>query len=396
MIDNIVELPRPLGRNRGCFSVSSYSAYEPPASPLGMALGITTEIRDMPICVGSEFYLITGPDAMWRYKILEHDEKYIREFLTVSDGPLLSENSKFFTLWADEISKDTLLRKRSYMWDRIESARKYFSFHMCPCMSKDVYDAVRLYGTLIGAPWIPSKYNWPHLRFNVADADNSSLDDMFRIKGNLAAIEEAVLGDSFIHELDVYRGVTEADGKIHLDSGLSRLLTGGTVTYKDLKKFIGPNYATRINPLIPVSDKLTDNAIKDAANDCNGWIDVFKYISDIPYSEVFALLDKDGYKVIRVFDPYDRPRSVELDLSKLDESVKESFDKVAHHLGEIQDEDLKSLYKGDFTSCKFYRSWSEEVYITFKEVTGGSRTYYFDQAYMAMSLPMFTDPNTVS
>ena len=78
MVDDIVLLPRPFARHKGPISVASYSAYEPPASPLGMALGISTEIRDMPICVGSEFNLITGSDAMYRYKLIEHDADNVR------------------------------------------------------------------------------------------------------------------------------------------------------------------------------------------------------------------------------------------------------------------------------------------------------------------------------
>lgn len=386
MIDNIVELPRPLGRSRGCFSLSSYSAYEPPSSPLGMVLGIDTEIKDMPICVGSEFSLITGSDAMYRYKVLEHDAEVKREFFVVSDSPLSSKNCKLFTLWVDEISED-LRRRRSYFWNLIEEARKYFSFRFCPCLSKDVQDAVKVYGALIGAPWLASRYKWPHVISSRSTSDAIAFDDLYKIRGNLDAIYEAMVGDAFIHELDVFRGVSEPDDTIKIETGLGRFLSSNPVSAKDLRKFIGPNYATRINQTIPVPDKVTDNSIKDAANDCNGWIDVFKHISDIPYSEVFAELDSKGYKVIRVLDPYDRPRSVELELNKddVDIDVRSSFERVF--------DSLESICQ--HKECRFYRSWSEEVYITFKTKIGASITYYFDLAYMALSLPMFTDQEVV-
>lgn len=387
MIDDIVLLPRPFARHKGPISVASYSAYEPPASPLGMALGISTEIKDMPICVGSEFNLITGSDAMYRYKLIEHDAENVREYMVVSDGPLSSNRCKMFTLWVDEIEKSTLLRARSYFWDLLDKARKYFSFHLCPSFSNEVYDKVKLIGALIGAPWVTNRYTWPHVITGWKSSDSSIFDDLQKINGNIDVMDTALANGDFVHELDMYRGVSEdSDNKIDLTTGLGRILSSHVITPKDLKRFIGPNYSTRINPEWAISNKSVDNSVKDAAQDANGWIDVFKYISDIPYSEVFAAFEDGGYKVVRVFDPYDRPRSIDFLDGKVPDNLKET-------LGRISD-DLTTI--GNCAEFKFYRSWSEEVYITIKTGSGANRMYYFDMAYLALSLPMFTDSDVVS
>lgn len=387
MIDDIVLLPRPFARHKGPISVASYSAYEPPASPLGMALGISSEIKDMPVCVGSEFELITGSDAMYRYKLIEHDAENVREYMVVSDGPLTSNNSKLFALWVDEIEKQTLLRSRSYFWDILDRARRHFSFHFCPSFSNEVCDRVKLIGTLIGAPWVASRYMWPHVITGGKSSDVAIFDDLQKISGNINVMDTAIANGDFVHELDMYRGVAEdPDNKIDLTTGLGRILSTSIISPSDLKRFVGPNYATRLNPVWAISNKSVDNSVKDAAQDANGWIDVFKYISDIPYSEVFASFEGEGYKVVRVFDPYDRPRSIDY----LDGKVPDEIEEI---LGRISGE-LTAISK--CTEFKFYRSWSEEVYITIKTESGANRMYYFDMAYLALSLPMFTDSEIVS
>jgi hypothetical protein len=101
---------------------------------------------------------------------------------------------------------------------------------------------------------------------------------------------------------------------------------------------------------------------------------------------VFASFNKDGYKVVRVFDPYDRPRSIDFLDGKVPDDTEEQFGRIAGELVAIS----------KCTEFKFYRSWSEEVYITIKTESGANRMYYFDMAYLALSLPMFTDSEVVS
>ena len=385
MIDNVVALPRPFARHDGRIQVSSCRAYEPPTSPLGEALGLSCGCRDMPVCVGSNFNVLVGEDAMYRYKVLEHDQDKLREYFIVADAPIDSRQSTLFTLWVDEIDKKTMIRTRSRFWKMIDLARKHFTFNTSEMLSEGTATCVGNLGALINVPGLASKFTWPHIKPGSATNDDVDFHNLQVIKSNLDAFDTGLMAGEFMHEYDIYRGVIwDEDRKVNLTTGLGRTLSMVPIKGPDLKRFIGPSYAVRFRPEFKLSNEEVDNSIKDAPQDANGWIDVFKYASDIPYSDAQVSLERvSGFKVIRVHDPYDQGRVRELDINEIPRDYTPIFDGLSRSLDNLSDA---------WVTCDVYRSWTEDVYITLMYRENAFMSYYFDMAYLELSSPMFVQP----
>lgn len=387
MIDDIVELPRPL-KGRSCETVlSSYRPYEPPASEFGRMLGISVDIRDMPICIGNEFELLTGNDSPHRYKLVEHDEKFVREFVTISDGPITSVSSKLFTLWVNQVNKQTLECNRYYFWDMIAAAREYYGFQKCDLLSREVEDTLKVAGTLRSYPGLERSYQWSHEHLEPVKDEVEEVDRMFMLHANIGALDDAMDCNYFFNPTDVFRGAWKDTKPIKLITGAGRILSHDIVAPKDVKKLLGPDYATKpYHMCLREVKPLHEETHIDTCTECSGWFDVLKYVELIPYSELFVTFTNQGIDVMRVYDPYDREHTRDIKIDQLDEKTRVNFTKLREELNEVLP---------PFTRGSIYRSWGEEVYITIQNQYRQTKRYYFDMVYAALGSRMFTPSEKV-
>lgn len=381
MIDDIVELPRPLKKFR-LGNQSSYVPYEAPVSKFGIQLGICVEIEDLPICIGNEFDLVAGKDAPFRYKMIEHTSDFIREYVTISDGPITSRESKIFTLWMNQYDRKTHLTERYYFWDLIEECRRHYGFQDCMRLDNEVQDLVSLLNPVefpgLKRAYIDSVNKLRPIRDEVRDIDN-----MYMLRGNILALQEAIAGDCMFHPDDVLRGVDlEPKKGITLYSGAGRILSNNIVVPKDLKWMLGPDHVTKpyhmcLRSTRPPLPDANVHALVEYSN----WFDVLKYVELIPYSEFTVDATDRVISKIRVFNPYDTENFKDIRFDQMDESISEPFTKLFEELAKV----LPS-----FKTMTLHRSWGEEVYITLQLPDCKTKQYYFDLTYAALGSRMFT------
>lgn len=382
MIDDIVQLPRPLSLFKTGATLASVRAYEPPDSTLGLITGCTCETRDLPIAIGNEFELLVGKTTPYRYKMLEHDENSIREFVSLADGPMSSADTRVFNLWVNNVDRETLKTERHYFWPLIAAVREYFGFQECELLSKRIRDEVRLTGLLSNYPGLERTYSWAHNTPQAREAELSEIDRMYLLGENIRVMDQLAMSGEWFNPLDVYRGVlTEDKSPFRLVTASGKFLSREAVGPKDIKKLLGPDYGTRPyqSCLTPVKP-LKQGTIIDAMTELSGWFEVLKYIELIPYGESFVDLQDNKIKVMRVFDPYDRGRFIDLELNQLDEAFVSNFERIRSSLN-----DLLPEYK----KLSIYRSWGEEVYITYTNLNGKTKQFYFDMVYAAIGSQMF-------
>lgn len=384
MVDDIVELPRPLAGRKNSAVLASYAPMEIPTSPLGNMYGVVDCNRDMPICIGNEFNLLTGKDAPHRYKFIEHADKQIVEYVAVADGSVKSRTTKIFIIFVNHVDKSTLEVKREYCWENIKKAREHFGFKPITVLSENVKDELLTSAGMI-YPGLTRMFNWTHSPGSVFADESREVERLMLLRENIKSFNDAWSLDYTPHEGDLFKGCLD-DKKPEKDL---RLLTasGRTLPYhvlspEDLMQFkssrlgLGPYQ----HCLIQNKEGIGSSVI-DGLSEFTGWFDVLKYIEAIPYGEVFAQVTPKSEDVVRVYDPYDRVRY--FDVSEEMMSLRAKGIEVPKALRSADEaaclvRDAVVEILGDFKKMSVYRSWGEEVFITIQKRSGLTIRYYFD------------------
>ncbi len=368
--------------------MSSCCAYEPPTSAYSKAFGSGVDVSDLPICIGNEFRLLVGKDTPYRYKLIEHDEKLIREYVSISAGPVDSPLTNMFTLFTNKVDKSTLKVEKFYHWNIIQRARNYFGFGYASLLSKEIQDEVKCEGALLNYPGLDRSYQWSHDHLERYESEFNELDRLHMISANCHAIDDDFLmnGRFFLgHPLDVFRGVSKENEPVIFKSYLGHALTSGPINNCELKKMIGPDYATRPYQrcLMKCRDISNETSIEDLG-EFTGWFDLLKYIELIPYGEFYVSFSKDKLDVMRVYDPYDRGRTLDLNPETDTTTNWDAFVSMRRLLNDLLP-NAKTL--------SVYRSWGEEVYITYKTQDCKTKQFFFDLIYCAIGSRMFKPSN---
>ena len=330
MIDDIVELPRPLSKlNNGKLLVSSYAPYEKPVSQFGIVYGHVLDDDRSPVCLGNSSCIQVGKDAFYRYKMIEHDATTIREYIAIADGPFTSKDTKFFILWMAIIDKTSLKTERFYFWDAISYARRYFGMQDCYLLSRNLEDELKCESKLLPYPGLERSYQWAHKYSFPLKNEDTEIEGMYMLKSNLESLEVAKMCDNMFNPLDVYRGVIPSnDDKPETSTSLENLLSRDKIEQPVIKKLIGPDYGFHRLCLKPTCGITKDMRIDHIGAVCEPWFDILKYIELIPYSELFAVIKGNLIDVMRVYDPYDPGRYQDINPAALDQRTEDLFDSL--------------------------------------------------------------------
>ena len=386
MIDDIVELPRPLSKlNNGKLLVSSYSPFEKPVSQFGVVYGHVLDDDLSPVCIGNSSCIQVGKDAFYRYKLIEHDLLTIREYIAVADGPFSSQETTFFILWMSVTDKSDLTTERFYFWDMIEFARKHFGMQDCYLLSRSLEDEVKLESRLLPYPGLDRSYQWAHKYSFPVNSEDTEISSMHMIKSNLESLEMAKMCDSMFNPLDIYRGSVPIDNSSPPKAAtLEHLLSREQIKQPLIKKLIGPDYGFHRCCLKPTCGITPGMNIDHVGAIDEPWFEILKYIELIPYSELFAVMKGDIIDVMRIYDPYDPGRYKDIHPAALDEKTEYLFDRIMSA--------VRSVERG-IHELSIYRSWGEEVYITMKTKDHRVLKYYFDMVWAAFGSQMFEPVN---
>ena len=384
MIDDIIELPRPLSKlNNGKLLVSSYTPFEKAPSVFGMIYGHSLDDDRSPVCLGNSSCIMTGKDAFYRYKMIEHNATTIREYVSVADGPFSSKSTKFFTLWMTVIDKTTLRAERYYFWDAIAYARRYFGMQNCYLLSKNLEDTLKLESRVLPYPGLERSYQWAHKYSFPVKGEATEIDGMYMLKSNLESMEIAKMCEDMFNPLDVFRGAaSQEENKPQTSTSLEHLLRRDSIEQPLIKKLIGPDYGFHRFCLKPTCGITKDMRIDQIGAVAEPWFEILKYIELIPYSELFVVIKGKLIDVMRVYDPYDPGRYLDINpvTTNISEYLEDLFDKILSC--------AKSLECG-LQEISIYRSWGEEVYITMKTKDREVKKYYFDMVWAAFGSQMF-------
>jgi len=386
MIDDIVELPRPLSKlNNGKLLVSSYAPFEKPVSQFGIMYGHVLDDDRSPVCLGNSSCIQVGKDAFYRYKMIEHDATTIREYVAIADGPFTSKDTKFFVLWMAVIDKVSLKTERFYFWDAIAYARRYFGMQDCYLLSRNLEKELQCESKLLPYPGLERSYQWAHKYSFPLKNEDTEIEGMYMLKSNLESLEVAKMCESMFNPLDVYRGVvTGEDDKPESSTTLEHLLSRNKIEQPLVKKLIGPDYGFHRFCLKPTCGITKDMFVDHISAIDEPWFEILKYIELIPYSELFAVMKGDLIDVMRVYDPYDPGRYQDIHPASIDERITDLFDSIMSA--------ARSVECG-IRELSIYRSWGEEVYITMKTKDRRVLKYYFDMVWAAFGSHMFETVN---
>ena len=379
MLDDIVELPRPLAHRKGHAVLASYRPYEIPQSPLGKYYGSMDINRDLPICVGNSFSLITGKDSPYRYKFIEHSEKEIIEYVAMLDAPFGYPNAKIFVLWVNHVNKSNLRVKREYCWDNIIAAREHFGFEPVEIVSRVVKDELE---TSVGMiyPGATRAYAWAHEPGSVFEDENTELERLMLLRENAKAFDDAWDMDYMPLMEDVYRGCAKDENKnLRVFTMSGRTLPFNVMSPKDILKMrspylnIGP-YQFCLNRTNTYLDKM----VIDGLTEFSGWFEVLKYIELIPYGEVFIQSTNNNFDVMRIYDPYDPGHIIKFPIEEAQSVIDVVRDVVPA-----------------FKRLSVYRSWGEEAYITVTNKNGATTQFYFDIFHAVLGTKLLEEKKDV-
>ena len=362
MVDDVVELRRPLARRRGEAVLASYAPREIPASPLGKYFGTLDVNRDLPVCVGNSFNLITGKDAPYRYKFIEHSEKEIIEYVAILDEPFGSPYAKIFVIWVNHVNKSNLRVKREYCWDNIIAARDHFGFEPVEVLSRSVQEKIDVSVGMI-YPGAARAYAWAHEPGNVFADENGELERLMLLRENAKAFDDAWSLDYMPLMEDVYRGCEKENQKnLRVFTMSGRILPFNVVSPKDVLRMRSPHM--KVGPYqfcLNRTDKYLDRMVIDGLTEFSGWFEVLKYIELIPYGEVFIQSSNKNFDVMRIYDPYDPGHIIKFPFEEAQSLIEVVRDVVP-----------------SFKRLSVYRSWGEEAYITYTNRNGATTQFYFD------------------
>lgn len=390
MIDDIVRLPRTFSREKYEASFSSVKPYFIPDCELERICGYSATDDSAVVGLGNEIKIVTGPDAMYRYKFIETTADEINEYFAIADAPIESAAARIYTLWCSHVKKDTLLVTKEYYFKNIAQAFEAFQTS-ATTLSRMVEDNMSLmHCSDRTLNYLKSLYRWGHLYPVKLDHIEKEIDRMLQVRENIMVFRNV---DPYLilDPTDIFRGVLSKDNpKKEIGTRTNEILQKEVVSPRDIRSMLSPKFAAHPYSVRSNVEGRIDRDVDislQGEGDTN-WFDVVKYIEQIPYG-VFNLklsLPFAGTSSLEVFNPYDGCLKKDLDHSEIEHKLQTTISNLA--------EEIESGYSNqEKLECVINRSWNEDVYITLSSPDGRTtKRLYFDLAYAAIgSRFMFAD-----
>jgi len=395
MIVDIVQLPRRLSRlNRPDATITSEMAIGFPTSGIYRAFGYWDVNDDECIGIGSQHRVITGKDALFRYKFIEPTKYGLAEYLVLAESPidvrypLRNKRVKLYCPWVSIINPRTLRTRKFILWANIFELTHYET-------EDTVFDApveavianeVRIFAEENGRPDIAQDFrrypkNWKDVLVSEEKLSGTeAVDALMQLGSNIRSYNEMVVDTEpyyWCDASDIFRGIDLP--KVWTDTTplksctiVSHFMYGST-TIGQLKHLFGMTYDTHaFQRTFNESDlhPYTEIAIYDDNPDLFG---ILKYIERISYSEFSIVIDANGLYNVKLYNQYDPFLCVKnQDQVQMDKDI---LDKISLA--------IKSGYP-NAVQTEITRSWCDEIYILIKEHNGKVHRYYFDLVSAAL------------
>ena len=390
MIVDIVSLPRRLAHiKRADEQVDSQQISSLPISCLSREYGYWQPHDDSFICVGSVHPVITGKDAVFRYKFIEPTKCGIAEYFVVTPSPIdigrpmFTKNVQLVCPWVTLVDPKTMRTRKFIIWNGVyslihfETEDSILDFPVEAVMLNELRNLARLHDRPDLLEFLsnyPSDYKDVLISEERPDG-SMDVDQLAMLGSNIEAYNSMTDFDDPCHWCDisdVFRGIDLPN--MYTDksplkgcSFLHHVLYGST-TIKEVAHLFGMSYdvhAFQRNFNDARLDKLVELSIHQ--DDNPDIFEILKCAERIPYEEYFLDFNEKGECELNLRNHYDPRLKVPVptkdpDIAKLSYTIR---DLINHG------------FKG-YKRAAVIKSWSSEVYITILPESGKLISYYFD------------------
>ena len=390
MIVDIVSLPRRLARTkRKDAQVDSQQMSNLPISNLSRSVGYWEPHDDSFICVGGVHPVVTGKDAVFRYKFIEPTKCGIAEYFVVTSSPIdigrpmFTKNVQLICPWVTLVDPKTMRTRKFILWEGVyslihfETEDNILDFPVEAVMLNELRNLAKLHGRPDLLEFLnnyPSDYKDVLISEERPDG-SMDVDQLAMLGANIQAYNSMNDIEDPCHMCDVcdvFRGVDLTN--MYTDksplkgcSFLHHVLYGPT-TIKEVAHLFGMSYdvhAFQREFNDAALDKLVELSIYQ--DDNPDIFEILKCAERIPYEEYFLDISEKGECELKLRNHYDPRMEVPVpkddpDISKLVYTIRDLFNRGFPG------------YKRAAVIC----SWGSEVYITLMLDTGKLVSYYFD------------------
>lgn len=391
MIVDIVSLPRRLSQIKRCDEhIDSQQVASFPISNISRLFGYWEPDDTAFIGVGGIHPVITGNDAVFRYKFIEPTKNGIAEYFIITASPIdigrpmFSKNVELICPWVTLMDNVTMKTRKFILWNGIYRLMHYETEDTIldvpteAVILNELRNLARSHDRPDLLEWL-SKY--PDYKDVIISeertSDTSDIEQLTMLGSNLRAYNEMASFDDPCHccdIIDVVRGVDLST--MCLDRSvlqgctfLNHVLYGPT-TIKEVAHLFGMSYdvhAFQRN----FNDKRLDKFVElSIYNDENpDLFEVLKNLERLSYAELGMVITNKGEYDVELYNPYDPSITLKTPTPEEDPTLHANMRKITGSLKHGFD---------NFEKAFISKSWGEEVYISIT-MTGDKRiNYYFD------------------
>lgn len=392
MIIDIVELPRRLVQfKRGV--IDSRGMYSMPTPNIERYHGYWEPDDTEFVGVGSKHELITGKDALFRYKFIEPTKFGIAEYFVLTGSPidirrpLSTRNIKLYCPYFSLTDTNTMITRKFIIWNGVYELLHYetednitdapmeaVTVNEMKNILKflDVYKTEGVDRPLNGLIDNVCKYpDCENVLITEMKSSNTDIDHLLKLGSNFRAYTSMLVNEEPYYwpdVTDIFRHVEipvscENIAPIKRCTLLSHFIYGNTTLF-ELKHLFGLNYDTHAFQRWFNMDLLSDDTIISIDNPDSNLFQVLSYVENLPYSEFEFVVDCNGLYNIKLYNQYDPTMMI-----KCPKELNESVYQLARM--------LRSTFR-NYVHISVVRSWGEEVYITIKKSNDKVLKFYFD------------------
>lgn len=392
MIIDIVKLPRRLKQfKRGV--IDSRGEFSMPLPCINRSCGYWEPDDTHFVPVGSKHELVTGKDALFRYKFIEPTKFGIVEYFVLTGTPIDVRNPfrfknillycPFFTL----TDTNTMLTRKFIIWNGVFELLHFETEDSITDVPVEAVTANEMKNILnfcnvhkldgVDRPLdnlIDTIHKYPDYK-NVLITElkpsNADIEQLLMLGSNFNAYTNLFVLDEPYYwpdVTDIFRHVEipvtcENISPVRSCTLLSHFVYG-SIRMNDIKHLFGLNYDTHAFQRWFNPELLDSDTIISIEEPNSKLFEVLSYVENLPYSEFELTFDCNGLYNIKLYNQYDPTMTLKCP-KELDSSVCELGRMLRRHFP-------------DAVHISVVRSWGEEVYITIKRSNDRVQKFYFD------------------
>lgn len=392
MIIDIVELPRRLVQFKHGI-IDSRGMYSMPTPSIERYHGYWEPDDTEFIGVGSKHELITGKDALFRYKFIEPTKFGIAEYFVLTGSPidirrpLSNRNVQLYCPFFSLTDTNTMLTRKFIIWNGVFELLHYETEDSITDAPVEAVTANEMKNILrylnaskgdrfdCGLNSLLDTLNaYPECKnvlITELKSSNADIEQLLKLGSNFKAYTSILVNEEpyyWADVTDIFRHVDipmtcETIAPVRKCTLLAHFIYGSATLY-ELKHLFGLNYDTHAFQRWFNTNLLSDDTIISIDKPDSSLFQILSYVENLPYSEFELVVDGNGLYNIKLYNQYDPTMMIKCP-KELDEPV--------YQLVRM----LRSVFRNS-VHISVVRSWGEEVYITIKRSNDKVLKFYFD------------------